>query len=260
MGGLYVDSTGRSPATWSRTLGAMPIVSLANLEQFAAVNLLSDGGHIRGPLVVPQAAQITINFALIDGKVAHMVLYGRYAGTFAGTPAQATSILVALAQGTPWSTLVPFLATATNMNGVTIRNVNVADQPLISSSAGNNPGTSSGTALPSEVSAVITFRTAKAGRSGRGRGFFPGWATTALGTNDVITASAVTALGTWASTNIPAAFSGQGYTHVLGLPHRQAYTSPNGTPHADRPATTETITGWVCRDNHWDTMRRRGLK
>src|SRR5215467_12042174 len=211
----------------------MRLVRLTDLEQFAAINLTRDPGSAGGPVVVPQCAQIVLNWALESGHVGHNVLYGRYAGTFAGTSTQATAILTGLGGAASFTPLAGFLATATNLNGVTIRDVNTANQALISSVVGNNPGTSASPSLPNEVALVATLRTALSGRQNRGRMFMPGWATNALGAGNVAAAAAVTAFQNWVNI-IASVLSGQGYTLVIGQKARIQYTGSTGTVHPAR--------------------------
>lgn len=235
------------------------IVNLENLQQFTAINVLSDPGHIGGPVIVPQCAQIVIRWALTDGKFGNNILYGRYSGGFAGTVAQANAIMSGLSTGAQWTALATFMGTLGGLFGVTIRNVSVANQPVISSTNANVPGTTTGTALPDETAATITLRTAFTGPQNRGRMFIPNWASNAIGAGGVIAPAAVTALQNWANT-IPGVLSGQGYTWVIGQPARAAYVGSTGTSHPARAATSQAVTSQPVRDNHWDSSRRRGLK
>jgi len=240
--------------------GIMPrLIALENLQQFAAVNLTLDPGAIGGPKVIPNAAEITLAWALDGGKTGHNVLIGRYSGGFAGTQAQCNAILQGLTTGAQWTALAAHLAPATALAIVTIRDLNTAGQPIIASSVAGASGTSSGTPLPNEVSAVITLRTAFTGPQNRGRVFVPGWATTALGTGNVIAAPAVTALGNW-GTIIAGVLNAQGYLFSVGHVARAAYTGSTGTQHPARPAGTVPVVSVAVRDNHWDSQRRRGLK
>jgi hypothetical protein len=237
------------------------IIALDNLQQFAAVNALStDLGAIPGPVLIPQCAQIVLSWNLPDAKTGHTVWYGRYSGAFAGTVAHANAIHTALSTGAQWTALAPFLHTTAILNGVTIRNVAVIDQPILQSTTPGAAGTAAGGPLPSEVAAVVTLRTALAGRANRGRSYIPGFASAALFAGDVIIAAAVTALQNWAGTWI-GALSPSGYTLVIGQRARAAYTSPvTARPFAARPANSVQVTACVVRDNHWDSQRRRGLK
>jgi hypothetical protein len=237
----------------------MRVVRLDQLQQFAAVNLLSDPGAVGGPVLIPSCAQIKLYWNQEDGKIGHNVLYGRYSGPFAGTPTQAQGILSALTTGAAWTGLAAFLATSTQLSNVSIRNVAIEDQAEIFNTAAGPFGTSASAALPNETACVITLHTAKAGQSGRGRMYVPGFATNALGAGNVISATTVTAVSNWGAT-IGGALNTQGYVFVLGLRERQAYVGATGTQHPDRPATSEPITQASVKDNHWDSQRRRGLK
>lgn len=235
------------------------IVALDNLQQFAAVNLLLDPGHIPGPVVVPSCAQITINWQTASGRPAHNVLYGRYSGSFAGSVAQANSIMTALSTGGAWTALAAFLATTGGISGVSIRDVNTPNAPLIQSTGAAVPGTSASPEMPNEVAAVITLRTSFTGPGFRGRVYVPGWATNALATGNVIAAAAVTALNSWGGT-LSGALAAGTYTWVLGQPARAQYTGSTGRVHPARAAQSTTIAQTIVRDNHWDSQRRRGLK
>jgi hypothetical protein len=237
-----------------------PIVSLASLQQFAAVNLTLDQGAIRGPVHIPLCAAIGFQWTLASGKIAHNVLYGRFSGSFAGTVAQCNGIMTALTTGPNWTALAAQLAPTAAFSAVTIRNVDVINQPLLQSTNVAVPGTGTGTEMPDEVAAVITLRTAMVGPQNRGRVFVPGFATNAIGASNTIAAAAVTALTNWGGI-IQGALSAQGYVWVLGQKERAAYTSiKTGRVFPPRPATSAAITNATVRDNHWDTIRRRGLK
>jgi hypothetical protein len=235
------------------------IVNIENLQQFTAINLLSDPGHLGGPLVIPNCIQIEMVWGLSDAKQGHNVMYGFRTDGVSPTQAQATAILVSLTGGAQWAALAAFLATSSQLGALTLRDVRTPNQPIIQNTTGGALGTSASPELPNETSVVVTLRTALTGIANRGRIYIPGWATNALGAGNVVAATAVTALGNWANT-IPAAFTAQGYTMVLGHPARGAYTGSTGTAHPARPAGSVPITSLVVRDNHWDSQRRRGLK
>lgn len=241
----------------------MRIVRFDTLQPFQAINLTSDPGAIPGVVHIPSCAQISILFDLVNGKRTRVVLVGRYAGAFHGTVAECNTILAGLVAGASWTALAPFLATQTTLVGVQIRDVNPTDGSgvLLTSTNAGAPGTSTGIALPGEVAAVVTKRTALAGQQNRGRAYVPGFATNALGASDLISAATVTALQNWAVNNWGSSLGNAGYTHVLGQPARAAYTSPaTGRQFPARPAGSQVVTQVLVRDNHWDTQRRRGFK
>jgi hypothetical protein len=235
------------------------LVNLANFTQFAAVNLSEDLGLIPGPKIVSQCAQITLRFSLESGKVGHVVLGGRYVGAFSSTVATATAIHTGLSTGGAWTALAAFLAASTQFIGVDIRNIAVKDQAILSSSSVASPGTSASPALPNEVALALTLRTASTGPRYRGRAFIPGWATNALGAGNIAAAAAVTALNNWQGT-VGGVFGTSGFTWVLALPARNAYTSPmTGRAFDARPQESPAIIS-ASPNNHWDSQRRRGLK
>lgn len=235
------------------------IVSLENLQQFAAVQLTSDPGYIGGPEVIPGVARIYLRWVLGDGKQGLNVLHGRYTGPFHGSPTEANAILTSLSSGAQWTALAAHLAPTMALNQVWIQDVNTAGQPIIVSTSPGANGTSTGTELPDETAVVITLRTGGIGRENRGRMYVPGWATTALATGNVVAAAAVTALTNWGSI-ISGVLTAQGYQWGVGHRARAAYTGVTGTQHPARPAGLVPIQTIVVRDNHWDSQRRRGLR
>jgi hypothetical protein len=237
----------------------MTIIRADNLQEFPAVQLLSDGGAVGGKVKIPNAVQVRFRWQIATAKVAVNVLYGRTGGVPAPTVAQAQAIFAALSTGAQWTALAALLGNTGGFLGVDLRSVHDVDLPIFSSTGALVPGTSATQPLPNEVAIVATFRTAKAGRSGRGRMYVPGWTVDSLATGQLIAAATMTALGNWLNT-IQGALSAQGYTHCLGLKERKAYNGSTGTSHPARAATTEPVTAIVLRDNHWDTQRRRGLK
>lgn len=238
----------------------MPLVDISRLQSVTAVNLSSDPGNPGGPVVVPQAAQIVLSWVLADGKRGNNVLYGRYTGAFAGTVAQTNSILTALTTGAQWTAFAASIAPTASLANVQIRDVNQRDQAILTSTTAGASGTSTGTELPDEVALCVTLRTSLVGRGNRGRFFIPGFATSAIATGNVVAAATVTATNNWVTT-FTAIFAAQGYTWVLGQKHRLAYVSPKtGVSHPERPASSALAVTPVVRDNHWDTIRRRGLK
>lgn len=239
----------------------MRLIALTDLQQFAAVNLSDDPGAIGGKLKIPFCVQITLRFQLFSGKVGHVVTYGKYVGPFSGNATTAQTIFANLSTGANWTAMASKLSNSVSFLGVDIRDLNVTDQPLFSSTGAAVPGTdAAGIQLPSEVCIACTTHTALAGKSGRGRMYFAGFTSSSQGAGDTVSAATITAINNWANTFF-SVFNGVGYQWSLGLKERAAYTSPKtGTSFPHRDATTVPITTVACRDNHWDTQRRRGLR
>lgn len=235
------------------------LVRLDNFQQFAAINVLSDPGVHPGPVVIPNYCRVLLRWLLADGKIGTSVCGGTVSAGFVPTPALADAILAALTSGAAWTTLATFLATTTNLIRVDLQDIRTAQLPQVPGTNANHLGTSAGTALPDEVSLVITTRTNKVGPANRGRIYIPGWASNAVGAGGVVVAGAVTALSTWANT-LPAAFSAGQVSIALAQPQRNEYTGKTGTLHPARAAASSPIISLSVRDNHWDSQRRRGLK
>lgn len=238
-----------------------PLLRLDSFEPFQAINLLLDPGAIPGPVVIPNCARVRLNWNLTGGTVAHNVLYAQYDGDPGLSPAVAEAIRSSITAPGNWTTLAGFIAPTASLAGVTVLDVRDATSTEFNSTGSAVPGTSTGTALPDEVAAVVTLRTGNRGPAGRGRMYLPGFATNAGGTGGVIAAACVTAITAWASTQLANAIATNVGTLSLGLRARAAYTSPiTGRVFPARPAAAVPVTSIVCRDNHWDSQRRRGLK
>ena len=236
-----------------------PLVRLENFQQFAAINVLSDPGHIPGPVIVPSCAQIVLRWNLFNGRTAHIVTYGRYSAQFAGTVSQANALFSALSSGAAFTALRAVLHTGASFAGVDLRDVNSPNSPIIQSTGTAVPGTGTGQALPDESAICVTLRTAFTGQGFRGRMYFTGFDSTNVAAGGVIAPAAITALNNYVA-GFTAIYAAQGYTWVLGQPARAAYTGSTGRQHQARAATSTTITSALVRDNHWDSQRRRGLK
>lgn len=247
----------------------MPILPLASLEQFQAVQFKSDLGAIGGPNYMPNVIEVHLRWSLGDGKIARNILHGRKVGTVTLGVPLANAIMTQLAPNAEFTAMALHLAPTVQFAGVSVRDISITNpgppiviipQPLFDSTNAALPGTSTGTELPDETSICVTMRTALAGRQNRGRMFLPGWATTALGAGNVINAAVITAVNNWSSNRIFTAFSTNGLQLVVGQKARAAYTGSTGTAHPARPAGSVDATAFATRDNHWDTQRRRGLR
>lgn len=101
-------------------------------------------------------------------------------------------------------------------------------------------GTSVAELLPLNVAACVTLRTAKAGASYRGRVYLSGW--TEGSSNQGVMSTTAVSDATAIVDGMHEGLDASGFTmsvasRVLGV----------STP----------ITSWVCRDQRWDTQRRR---
>lgn len=240
-------------------MGRNRVVALENFQQFTAINLLSDPGHIGGPVVIPNAAKFMLVWQLADGKLGRNVLGGIVQSSFNATPSLAEAMRAQVVSGAGWTTLAGFLSTGVSLLRVELLDLRTPNAPVVASTGAATPGTSASPALPSEVALCLTLRSGGTGASNRGRVYQPGWATNSLGAADVVAAGAVTALQNFA-TNLSAGVSAAGGQWAILKPARASYTGSTGTVHPARSASAVAVTATLVRDNHWDSQRRRGLK
>lgn len=239
----------------------MPLIHLDNLQPFQAVNLLSDPGRIAGPKVIPSCMMIRIDWTLLTGKVGHNVMYAAWSGSPSISTTLADSLKAAFVNGAVWTTLAAFIPAGTSLKSVTLLDVRNATSSEVVSTSAAVPGSGTGNSPGDELAVVLTLKTANRGPSGRGRIYVPMNAQGTAGPAGVISAGAVSALSAWGQSNLKAAIDSQVGPMSLGLPARAAYTSPiTGRSFPARAAQTLVITQTVCRNNTWDTQRRRGLK
>ncbi len=220
---------------------------------------MTDLGHIGGPIVIPGCVQVRFRWALNNGKIGKNVMYGTVGGGFVATAAVAEALRAAISGAGTWTALAAYIAPGTSIAGVDLLDVRTANNAIVSSTGAALPGTSAQGAIPEEMAVALTLRTAKTGPAYRGRIYIPGLATNAIGAAGVVLAATVTALSNFGGA-IPGLLSGQGITMAIGQPARAAYTGSTGTFHAARVAQSTPVTSVLCRDNHFDSQRRRGLK
>lgn len=239
----------------------MPLLNLDRLTPFQAVQFDVDGGRLPGPKIIPNCAMVRLNWQLADGKVAHNIAYAAWTGTPALSATLATTMFNAIFTGAAWAAMLPLLHPSASIQSLTLLDVRSITGVEFNSTGSAQPGTSTGTAMPDEVALCITLKTANRGQSGRGRLYIPGWAGNAMGSGGIAAAGTVTALTNWATNNLKAVIDSQLGSMSLGLPARQAYTSPvTGRQFPARNAQTVQVITATCRNNTWDTQRRRGLK
>jgi hypothetical protein len=240
-------------------VGRSRIVNLANFDQFTAINVLSDPGHVGGPVIIPNAVKFILVWTLGDGKSARNVLGGIKTSFTTPSQAIAEQARAAIVGHPNFGPYMAQIAPTASFAAVELQDISVGGSPIYRSTGASTPGTATGTELPNEVALVTTIRTAKVGAQWRGRYYLPGYSSAAIGAGNVITAAAMTAAQNF-SVAISAGMGAIGLQWALLQPARAAYTGSSGTQHPARSAHAEPMTTVIVRDNHWDSQRRRGLK
>jgi hypothetical protein len=220
--------------------------------------LKTDPGHIAGPVVIPNCAQVRLFWLLGNGKTATNVLHGSYTATFNPSVSMANALMASCVAGLTSSALAGQLHNSTSLFAVGLRDISAAHTTEYISTSAAGPGTGTGTALPPQTAFVVTLRTGTAGQGGRGRVYLPGYASSADVGNGTANSTVTTASPQFITTvsagmnalTTPLAF-------CLARPARAAYTGKTGTAHAARQAGTLPITAIVAENVVWDTQRRR---
>lgn len=191
-------------------------------------------------LVVPGAVQVRMHWTM-NGADAYNVLGGSVGGGFANSQAIATALDAAIKGHLTGSGLAAMLATTTSLISVGIRDIRAANEVEFVGTNAAVVGTGAGNPLPNEVAATFTLRTARAGKSYRGRvylgGFIVGENTAAGQIAAGLNATAVAFLNSVATD-----MAAQGIT--LSVVSRKLLTL---TP----------VTAIEARDTLWDSQRRR---
>jgi hypothetical protein len=211
------------------------------------------------PLQVNNAGLLRVIWSL-GGTPFAVNVYG-FSGTLAAppTPALASSIATAMATRYGTSGLPAMQHTSVSCTAIGIRDIHRPSSPEIPGTFTPFSGTGTGNLLPLQVSFCTTIRTAKAGRSFRGRSYIPGFAAAA---NDIAghpVATVRSACQTWV-TNIDASLADNGYQlAVISRPVWMEVDPPTIPPTFTliREGAANDMTTVEGRDLIWDTQRRR---
>jgi hypothetical protein len=201
-------------------------------------------------LVLATAVQVRLHWSF-NGILGFNVLGGIVGGGYANSQAHANALGTAVMAGFTSSGLKALMATTTSLLAAGIRDVRTANQAEFVSVAAATPGTGSGDPLPNQLAAVVTLRTALAGKSFRGRVYMSGAIEAENDATGKIASAFNTAIAAFI-TQCQTDMAAEGITlAVLSRPR----TSPP-FPVAYAGAITP-VSAIVTRDTEWDTQRRR---
>src|SRR5689334_18708054 len=123
------------------------------------------------PLVISNAVKVRLHWSY-NGKLGFNVLGGQVGGGYTNSQGHADALGTAVLARFTSSGLKALCATTTSLLAVGIRDVRSANLVEYVSTASAVPGTGSGDPLPNQDAAVVTLRTALAGKHFRGRVYF----------------------------------------------------------------------------------------
>jgi hypothetical protein len=203
------------------------------------------------PLVIPNTVQVRW-FWTLNGVDAVNVLHAIVQPAFVPTPAIASALFTSIATQYGGALTGSYVPTTTVFGGLDIRDIRAPNLAPIETTGFTLPGSDVAMALPNQVAAVLTLRTANAGKSFRGRIFMPGFSISAQGADGHMLPAFVDALSTFGSTLI-ASFSTNQMT--LAVASRPVHDKDTGA--LIKAGFSTQVTQVVVRDNRWDTQRRR---
>lgn len=192
--------------------------------------------------VIPQTIQVRHEWSYGGTPWAYNVLHYIVPGGF-DVNADTTD-LIAQDVGVEFqdvSALRTHIKDGVTLSGVSVRDLRTPNEPewetplLV-------PGTRTGAAAPLQLSSVVTLRTAKAGKSFRGRVYLGGFAVAAIGPNGEIDTPVRAACVSWIESQMTKVIDGS--LLVLGVASRLLLE------------TNQVLTA-VSRDDTWDWQRSR---
>jgi hypothetical protein len=195
------------------------------------------------PLVVPQGALLRLIWT--RGAVPSAVnVYGVInTGNVAITQTLTNTVGAAIKAAFTSSGQAAVIQSQVALAQVGLRDVRTANMPEFLDVAAAVPGTDATEILPMNVSLCVTLRTARAGRSFRGRSFLWGYTETSNVAGAVASSAAQTAAVAWVNA-IGTALSNNG----LGLAILSRHLS-----------AVNAVTAVQLRDGVWDTQRKRAI-
>lgn len=202
------------------------------------------------PTVVEVSIHIRILWLLGGSPLGENTFYAQVGSGATVDQSMATTVAGNWSAAMTSSGILPLLASDVVCDGITIRDVRTANNPLISADL-NIPGSSASDLLPRGNALVVTNRTSRAGRSFRGRTYVLGFAENATGGDGRATQPAMDAAAALIS-DFADNMAGNGWP--LGV----ASLFSEGVRRD--PGIITPITGSVVRDAIWDRQWRRARR
>jgi hypothetical protein len=217
-----------------------------------------DGGRIPGPAAIPNGIEIRCIFRHVNAKIVSFTLHAQNDGTYITSVAAANALHQSI--GAAWTAHLGYaIVNTVQFNSVVLRDMTFPELPEFTSSDPPILGTSVVTPLPDDVALVLTENGNARGRGSKGRIYVMGFAADQDQGGGVANDNLVVAMNAF-GTQLMTALGVGGLSPAIAKPHRQEYIGLTGALHAERPAALTPVGSYTCRDNHWDTQRRRGLR
>lgn len=207
-------------------------------------------------LQVTGGAQFII-FWDVDGTECMTVLGGRSTGSGTVTPGTATAFATIVANAYNSTGMPGLQESSVSITKVSVRDVNVVNQVAYEASVTGAVGTgTTSQTLPRGAAVCVTHRTAKAGKSYRGRSYIPGFNEAQNEAGSAISAAAGLAAEQFIGV-IHNNMSTTGFNHAVlspALPERQ---TAGGETLPAKPSEATECVGTVNRNHTWASQRQR---
>ena len=207
---------------------------------------------------VPSVIEIRQVISIADGKPASNVFHGFYSGAAPNVATIASALFTSLSNA--WVTnLGPYMDSGSVFERVECRDMTDHTLPIFIGTGTPVAGADATGTMPAEMAIVLTENIAGRGKGMKGRAYLGGWGLFADAGGGVIKAATVTALNNY-GTAVAGAITAQALVPCVAQVARVQYQGLTGTIHQSRPAGHVNVSTYTCRDNHWDSQRRRGLR
>lgn len=194
-------------------------------------------------LVIPNAVLVRLVWTSAAGGTPVNVIGFRKTGAVTVNQALADTVSATIKANFTSSGYAGFVTTSNGLVSVGVRDLSQPNLPEFIGAGAKVSGTQpAGKVLPSQVALCITLRTAKAGKSYRGRTYLPQWGDSALDAGGFVATAANTA---------GIAFMNENKTDLPANGLTMAVISR-------KTASFEDVTLVQSRDQIWDTIRGRG--
>ncbi len=214
-------------------------------------------GYIPGPLVIPQCVEVVLEWVLSNGKKTSNVLHAFNFVPVAINAALADLIFTNILAQPEWTAYAGRLPTTTALQGVKLRDLNVALGPLVESTSAAGPGTGGTDPIPQGSALVVSLKSSTAGRTGRGRVYLSGFDISQLDAQGHAIAG-LTADALAFVQMVAAQLLGQSLNLCIANRAHAAYVSPaTGLMVPAAAAGTTIVDTVIVEDNVFDSQRRR---
>jgi hypothetical protein len=217
--------------------------------------------------VIPNTVQVRLLWAL-GGQLGVNVLHGIAPGGYTVNQTT-TNTLGAAIKSAFTSNLATLMPPAAGLVRVGLRDIRQANQAEFLDSGAAVAGTTAGDMLPAANAVCVTLRTAKAGKSFRGRTYISGFLETQNDSTGNTASGASTAAVAFMNA-VAAAFVSSGLELAVGSRPGENTTLVKTINHSDGTTTTDTVyhsparagqsnavIAIQSRTNNWESQRRR---